>query len=271
MGYWLEIATVAGISAVIALGVYITLAAGQISMGHAVFMGLGAYSAAILTKQLNMPLPVSLVGGAVAGAIAAGGFSLFILRLQHLFVAIATLALAGAVPIVLYNTKAVGGAFGYSGVPLLANAPVVFGILAIIILYFVFVYRNSRVEHMFRAVANDEVAAASMGINVSHAKVLAFAMGGFFAGLGGALFVHHFSLIQPSDLGFAQSLTYLLLVIVGGSEVFWGPIAGAFLLAFLPEFLRFSTYERYLIFGVLLVVVIIFRPEGLVRRRPLRI
>jgi branched-chain amino acid transport system permease protein len=181
---------------------------------------------------------------------------------------IASLGFTVAATVVLLNWPALGGPGGFANVPLHTTPIWIFGTLGVVLLWFRFVFDGSSADLAFRAVADDERTAAATGINVTATKVLAFALGAAIAGLGGALYVHRYGAILPADLGFSPSLTYLIYVAVGGTTTFWGPIVGSAILVTLPELLRFSLSGRYIIYGLALVLVVMLRPGGLIRRRP---
>jgi branched-chain amino acid transport system permease protein len=255
------------INTIVALGLYLQMATGQLSAGQAAFMGIGAYTSAVLSTRFGAAYPLALATGALVSALIAGLFSALVLRLSHWFLAVATLAFGEALVVILLNIEPLGGALGFHGIPLLTTPLWVLGSLLLTV-YILIRLEGSRFGYAFRAVNQDELAARALGLDVRRTRILAFSLGGLFAGLGGGLFAHLNGLVQPTDLGFSQSLPFLLFVAIGGTRSFWGTLVGSGLLGLLPEFLRFSTYDRYLLYGVLIIVVMILRPQGLISRPP---
>jgi branched-chain amino acid transport system permease protein len=267
-GYWVEIINYAAINAIISLGLWVAVATGQLSVGHAAFAGIGGYASALLTRDLHVPFLLALVAGAVAACAIGMIISLLSLRLRHMFLAIATLGFGEAMVVLLLNIPYVGGVLGFQQIPLETNTLIICVILGLLVFLF-WRLQNSRLGQAFRVVKDDELIAAAIGIDVGRTKVLAFAISAFVAGLGGGLYAHLIGIVLPTDLGFAHSLNYLIFVIVGGSGTFGGPIVGSALLTVLPELLRFSAQARYVIFGLALLLIVIFRSKGLITRRPI--
>jgi branched-chain amino acid transport system permease protein len=269
MDYLTELVMVAGINTIVALGLYVQMSTGQLSAGQAAFMGIGSYTAGYLSARMGMPYVVTLaIGGIVAGVVAAA-FAALILRLSHWFLAVASLAFGEAMVVVLLNVDVLGGAIGFFGVPLRTNVYWILGVLVVVVLALTR-FQGSRFGYAFQAVNQDEQVASALGINVRATRVAAFGVGGFLAGLGGALFVQLNGLVLPTDLGFSRSLPFLLYVAIGGTYSFWGTILGTVLLALLPEVLRFSLYDRFLFYGIAMIGVMILRPQGLISG-PLRL
>lgn len=267
-GYWLEIINHVGINAIIALGLWVAIATGQLSVGHAAFAGIGGYVSAILTRDLHVPFLLALVCAGVVACIVGVIVSLLSLRLQHMFLAVATLGFGEAMVVLLLNIDYVGGIVGFQKIPLESNTLVIYAILAVLVFLF-WRLENSRLGQAFRVVKDDEVIAAAVGINVGRTKVLAFGVSTFVAGVGGGLYVHLIGIVLPTDLGFAHSLNYLIFIVVGGVGTFWGPVVGSAVLTMLPELLRFSAQHRYVMFGLALLLMVVFRPRGLLTRRPI--
>jgi branched-chain amino acid transport system permease protein len=208
-----------------------------------------------------------VIGGLTAAGVAVV-LSFPLLRLKGMFFAIATLAFGEAVVIFLYNWEYVGGAMGFRGIPLKTTTSIVFLVLACSI-YFFIRFHNSPLYKAFTAIKDDEVAASVMGINLIKYRSYSFALGAFFCGLGGGLMAHYLGIIEPVDFGVVQSTDIFLYSVIGGTEVFIGSIFGAFLLTIFPEITRFVAQQRFIIYGFLLVLVVIFRPQGLIDKRML--
>ncbi|MEW6263578.1 MAG: branched-chain amino acid ABC transporter permease [Thermodesulfobacteriota bacterium] len=269
LGYWLQIITYTEINAILALGFYVIFASGQFPFCCGAFMGIGAYFSAIFTVKFGSYYPISLFAGAFTAALVAYILSLPLLRLKGMFFAIATLAFGEAVVILFYNWEYVGGAMGFRGIPLKTTTNIVFIVLAVTI-YFFIRFHNSPLYKTFTAIKDDEIAASAVGINLFKYRSYSFALGAFFCGLGGGLMAHYLGIIEPVDFGIVQSTDIFLYSVIGGTEVFVGSIFGSFLLTIFPEVTRFIAQQRFIIYGILLVVVVIYRPQGLIDKSILK-
>lgn len=264
--YILQIIVNIGIGIVLALGLnVITGLTGQLSLGHAAFMSVGAFTSALLTIKLGMPIMLNLlVTGAVTAVIGALiGYP--ILRLTGDYLAICTLGFAEIVKVVFLNLDITNRALGLSVPPAKTSIPmpfVVWGVAILAIVLVTFVY-DSRFGRALKAIRGDEIAAEAMGINVARYKVQSFALGTFLAGVGGGLYAHFISYINPSDFGFLKSIDILSMIVLGGLGSIPGAVIGAAVLSAAPEFLRFMSQYRMLVYGGLLVFMMLFRPNGL--------
>ncbi len=261
--YYLQIGLFIGINIIMALGLnLISGVTGQLSLGHAAFMSIGAYSSAIATVNYHLPFLVGiLIGGLVAcffGIII--GFPT--LRLTGDYLAIATLGFAEIVRVQFTNMNITGGAIGFLGIKGYTTFPIVL-VLAVITIFGMFWLENSRNGRAMLAVREDEIASVAVGINTTFYKIQAFAIGAFCAGVGGALFAHTTTFIQPTDFGFMKSVEILNMVVLGGLGSIPGAIIGAVVLTAAPEALRFMANYRMMVYGGLLVIMMIFRPYGL--------
>lgn len=253
-----------GILTLGALSVYIILATNQLSLGNAGFMAIGSYVSSFLTTQLHWPLTAAVI---VAALVATGigivvGFPA--LRLKGINLAIATLGFGEMVRSFFLVFTPLGGASGYHGMRHVSLGYIwawTAGILALVLLL-----EQSRLWLQMRAVHDDEVAAGLVGLNTTLIKVGAFGFGAAVAALAGALFAHHYVYIEPGNFGFERSIDFVLAVILGGSTIGLGPLAGAALLVLLPEWLRFIADWRLAAFGALLILVLLMRRQGLVDR-----
>lgn len=267
-----------GINALLALSLYVTLSAGQLSLGNAAFAGIGGYTAGILTTQFGVPYVLSLLAGALMAALVGFLLGLPVLRLRGVFLAMATLSFGEVVRIAAINLKITGGAEGLLGMPTYTKTWLIY-LVIIVVSYFLSKLRYSRAGWSFESIREDETAAAAMGINTTYYKTLAFTIGAFIAGLAGALYAHLNYIITPGEFGFSAAVNLLIYCIVGGSRVWYGPIFGAALLTALPEILRglgvAAGPVRMFVNGMILLIVILFLPNGLVslfhRRRKIAI
>lgn len=264
--YLLQILVNIGIAIIMALGLnIITGITGQLSLGHAAFMSIGAFTSALITIKLGLPFGLNLLlSGIVAAAIGAAiGYP--ILRLTGDYLAICTLGFAEIVKVVFLNLEITNKALGLSVPPLKSSIPMPFYVWGVAILSIVLVcfMKESRFGRALKAIRDDEIAAEAMGINIARYKVQSFAIGSFMAGVGGGLYAHFLSYINPSDFGFLKSVDILSMVVLGGLGSIAGTVFGASVLAAAPEFLRFMSQYRMLVYGGLLVFMMVFRPNGL--------
>jgi len=275
--YYLDIGVSCGINVTLAVSLnLINGYTGQFSLGHAGFMGVGAYAAAALTTMLGATLLallggqewllflIALLGGGVAAALAGLVVGVPSLRLRGDYLAIATLGFGEIIRVVLQNIDAIGGPRGMIGIPGYANLAWAFGLAAICI-YAVWAMVHSTWGRGFLAVADDEIAAEAMGINTTRYKITAFLVGAFFAGLAGGVYAHFKQYIAPQGFGFEKSIEIVVMVILGGMGNMPGVIAAAILLTLLSETLRPFGEYRMILYSLLIIVLMITRPQGLFR------
>jgi branched-chain amino acid transport system permease protein len=194
--------------------------------------------------------------------------ALSVARMDGIYFSLATFAFAEVVVAILVNIDAIGAANGYV-VPGHLGLGAIAAATAIVVVTVAFLM-STRVGLIFTAVRNDERAAAVFGVGVPTAKVLSMVMGGAFAGLAGALYGHHYSYIEAQNFNFLLSANAVLFVLLGGLQTWWGPLLGAGAITVLPEVLRTSGEWRYIVFGAIMVVLMVWRPEGLLTRGLLR-
>jgi branched-chain amino acid transport system permease protein len=266
--YWMLVLTMAGINAIVTIGLYVCMLTRQLNVAQAAFMGIGGYTAGIMTTRLGFPIILALVGGGLVAGVIACLLALVIARLRMWIFAVATLAFGEIMVNVCLNIEYVGGAVGFHGIPTLIHPWAVFLVLGILVFLYVR-FEHSRSYQVFLFTGDDEVVAKAMGINVTLIRFIAFSLGSLIAGIGGGLEVHYLGGIQADVLSFSHSFFFLIFLVVGGERSFWGAITGAVILTILPEILRFSLYERYILYGIILVLVLVFWPNGLLRRRRL--
>lgn len=234
---------------------------GQFSIGHAGFMAMGAYISAIVTAINHGPLILGLLAGAVAAALAGILVGLPTLRLNGDYLAIATLGFGEIVRIVFLNTEYVGGAAGFT-LPSKITWTWAFGLMVLsVILIKNFV--NSTHGRACISVRENEIAAESMGVNTTKYKVMAFTMGAFFAGLAGGIYANYMYIIQPMTFSFLKSFDILVMVVLGGMGSITGGIVGAIVMTLVSALLAGVPEWRLVITAVLLIIMMIFRPTGL--------
>jgi branched-chain amino acid transport system permease protein len=290
--YYLQVASFILINIILGVSIYVTLSSGQLSLGNAGFMGIGAYTSALLAIHFDLPL----ILGILIGSLVAGIFGILIgiptLRLQGVYLAIATLGFGEVMRVLFINWEPITkGSIGLSSIPHIGREMfrlmkdmgfdpaflglktnqfiylIVFLILLVIniaVVWFFVRQNHSRVGRAFAAIKMDEKAAESMGINITYYKVLAFTQGAILSGFAGALYAHVMTYISPADFSYHRAVEILIFAVFGGSEVIVGPIFGAIFLTTMPEFLRFVSEYRYMIYGIILILMMAFRPQGLI-------
>jgi branched-chain amino acid transport system permease protein len=291
--YWLFISYDIGVNIILAVSLnLINGYTGQFSLGHAGFMAVGGYTAAVITNQFTGSNPI-LGGGIFLSALFAGGLLAAVagllvgiptLRLRGDYLAIVTLGFGEIIRVIFQNMNAVGGARGYSVTHGWTNFFWTFGVAAVTI-YVIIALVHSTYGRGFIAVQDDEIAAAAVGINPTKYKVTAFVVGAFFAGVAGGLYAHSKQYLTPDGFGFMKSIEIVVMVILGGMGNTPGVILAAVLLTLLPEGLRnlgeiehvpgisgeyplsWIANTRMVIYSLVLIILMLTRPQGLFRIR----
>ncbi len=259
--------TIAMVCINIILGVSLNLITGftgQLSLGHAGFMSIGAYVCALINMELNSTFGFLL--GVLAGAIIAALVGVLIgiptLRLKGDYLAIATLGMAEIIRVIFLNLEITNGAAGLNGIPRYTNwFWLFFFTVATVILISNFV--NSSHGRACISIREDEIAAESMGINTTQYKVIAFAIGAFFAGIAGALYSSYFYFLRPEIFGFLKSIDILIIVVLGGLGSITGSVIAGILIAVLTAALQSFAALRMIIYALLLIIIMLFRPQGI--------
>ena len=268
-GYSAQILIMCAINAIMALSVNIICGiTGQLSLGQAGFMALGGYATILLTDMAHLPLPVSIILAALITAFFGFLIGFPTLRLEGDYLAIVTLAFGEIIRVVLVNLKDLtGGPNGkqFNTTLTFFDGPAFFVITGILILIIILLqnFIRSTYGRAILAVREDEVAANANGIGVFKYKMIGFVIASFVAGIGGALYVSRIGFIKPDQASFTKSIDYLIFVVLGGMGSTTGAILAAYVLTFLQEVLRFLKDFRLLIYPVVLIIVMIFRPQGL--------
>jgi branched-chain amino acid transport system permease protein len=277
--YFLRIAINVAINIVLAVSLNLVNGyTGQFSLGHAGFMAVGAYMSAWLTTVIGPHILTASAGAfstalffivaLLAGGIVSGVAGVLVgvpsLRLKGDYLAIVTLGFGEIIRVLLQNLDQVGGARGLPGIPPYTNAFWAYG-AAIVTIYVVLALVHSTYGRGFQAVHDDEVAAEAMGINTTRYKVTAFVVGAFFAGIAGGLYAHFMQFINPEGFNFMKSVEIVVMVILGGMGNTIGVVIAAALLTILPEVLRAFSDYRMVIYSLLLVILMLTRPQGLFR------
>lgn len=286
--YLLHILIVMAIYTILTLSLNLIIGfSGQVSLGHAAFYGIGAYISSILVVNFGAPYGVALVTAAAGAGIFGILLGIPTLRLKDDYLAIVTLGFGLILVVVALNIDYLGGTDGFMGIP----SPVFFGVkfaskarfltvaVLLVIATILFMYRikASRIGRALSAIRDDETVAQVMGVNTTKYKVMAFGIGSAFAGIAGSLYSSYVHFIDPHTFSLPTSILILCMVVLGGIGNIAGSIVGAGILTFLPELLRvvikgipgisdkFPDFQT-LAYGLLLVLIIIIRPQGLLGR-----
>ena len=237
---------------------------GQFSLGHAGFMCIGAYSAAIMVKSMpNMGgFAIGIVIGLIISAIAALIVSIPTLRLRGDYLAIATLGFSEIIRIVVLNMEITNGAAGITGIPQLTSWPLLF-IVMVLSIMIVTNFGRSRQGRACISIREDEIASEAMGVNTTKYKTLAFVIGAMLASVAGALYACTFFVIQPDLFNFNKSIDILVMVVFGGMGSITGSLIAAIFIGILNTVLQSFSSIRMIIYGLALVGIMIFRPGGL--------
>lgn len=250
---------------------------GQLVLGHAGFMAIGAYVAALIGTLLQDKLYLDFLGegmndlvlflvSAFAAMIFAAVAGILVgtpaLRLRGDYLGIMTLGFGEIVRVVITNLNVTGGAQGLTGIPRIMNFPIAFWTTVIIVLV-IYLFMNSRHGRAILSIREDEIASESVGTNVTKYKILGFVIASGFGGVGGAIYAFQVGYLAPSAFGFIKSIDIFVVVVLGGMGSISGGIIAAVFLTFLPEYLREFNEYRLLIYSILLILTMLYRPQGL--------
>jgi branched-chain amino acid transport system permease protein len=264
--FWATYSTLAlsvGTNILLALSIYLTLACGLLTVANAAFMGMGAYTAALLTLNTGSPFLLAVIAGALLPATVALVIGPPTLRLSGVYLAMATLAFGEVVRILILNAEDLtAGALGLNGIPQLTSWIEV-ALAVAVSLYILLRLAHSRIGRTITAICQDEVATEVMGLNVRAYKLISFVGGAALAGLAGALNAHFTFFISPNEYGFERGVEILAMGVLGGAGSPWGAVIGGVLITLLPELLRGLGHYRPLINGLILIVIILYSPKGI--------
>jgi branched-chain amino acid transport system permease protein len=272
--YFLTLLIFIGINGMITMGLSLLMGyAGQISLGHAAFFGLGAYSSGVLVTKYSLHPLAAFGAGIFLSALIAFLVGKPTLRLKGHYMAVATLGF-GEIIFIVFNelSPLTGGPSGLSGIP-----PLTFGgvtiegplylylVWALVILLLIFSLNviNSRVGRALRAVHGSELAAGAMGVDAPKYKLGVFVLSAVYASIAGSLYAHFITFISPNSFSLMFSILLLMMVVVGGTETIWGALLGAAVLTLLPQYLRVLEDFEVLAYGAILMAVLLFMPKGI--------
>jgi branched-chain amino acid transport system permease protein len=278
--YYLSILVFMGINSLTVMGLSLLMGyAGQISLGHAAFYGIGAYCTGVLTTHFGLPIYLAFLGGILLSILLAIIVGIPALRLKGHYLAVATLGIGEIVFIIFSELMDLtGGPSGLSNIPVVTLGTfqfntsfrfyyLVWGINLLVLLFSLNII-HSRVGRALRSMHGSEIAANAMGVNLSFLKIQIFVLSAVYASVAGSLYAHFVSFIAPNNFGLMISIMFLMMGVIGGIHNIWGALLGASLLTFLPEYLR--VFEQYdiLIYGAILLAILLFMPEGLLEGTP---
>jgi branched-chain amino acid transport system permease protein len=256
------------INAILAISLFVTFYSGQLTLANAGFMAVGAYTTVLMSLYLPTPLPLNMAVGAVLAGLVGILVGLPVLRLRGVFLAIATIGFVEALRLgVILNVPITGegqGLHNPTAEPLSGIVPILVSLP--ILAYLVWRLTRSRLGKAWSAIREDELAASSNGINVPLYKMIAFVIGAIIAGYAGALETHINFFVDPTEYDVGRTIQILTFAVVGGTTNVFGPIVGGVFLTALPEIVRQFHAYRDVVNGVILILVIIFRPQGIVAR-----
>jgi branched-chain amino acid transport system permease protein len=281
--YYLSILVFMGLNSLIVMGLSLLMGyAGQISLGHAAFYGIGAYCTGVLTTHFGYSIYWSFLAGIILSVLVAIIVGIPALRLKGHYLAVATLGI-GEIVFIIFNEwmEFTGGPSGLSNIPSvhLGNFQfnssfrfyyLVWGI-NLLALFFSLNIIHSRVGRALRSMHGSETAASAMGVNLSLLKIQVFVLSAVFASIAGSLYAHFVSFISPNNFGLMVSIMFLMMGVIGGIHNIWGALLGASLLTFLPEYLRVFNQYDILVYGAILLAILLFLPEGILEGTPVLI
>ena len=269
--YYAGILIMIGINVIMTVSLNLTTGfLGELALGHAGFMSVGAFTAGIITKQLSATLgwsaaaclPVSLLAGGLLAAIMGFLIGVPALRLKGDYLAIITLGFGEILRVIIQNMEITGGASGISRIPRVNSFTLTYFIMVAVIIV-MFTLGRSRHGRAILSIRENAVAAESTGISVTRYKIFAFTFAAFFAGIAGGLYAHQIGRVSAATFDFNKSIEYLVMVVLGGMGSITGSIIAAAVLTLLPELLREFADYRMLLYSIMLILMMLFRPKGL--------
>ena len=263
-GYASGILAIFCINLIFAYGIYITAAAGQLNLGGAGFQAIGAYTAAVLSNAGVLAGWLTIPAAMAVSALIGFLLSFPVLRTRGVYMVLATFAFGEVVSGILLRTTSLGGAIGLVVPDYLGLSALI--VSAIVVTLLIFYLMSTQFGLALRSIHDDELVSTVMGVNVRGLQVAVFTLGGALTGLSGALYAHHFAFVEAQYFSSSLSIFVLLFVLIGGTQTAWGPLAGSIFFTLLPEALRIGSSWRFVIFGLAIVITMIWRPQGLVTR-----
>jgi branched-chain amino acid transport system permease protein len=258
-----------GLNILLAWSVYVILLSGTMSFGNGAFMAVGAYAAGVCTVKLGWTFEPAIIGAAIFCFVFGLAVGFPALRTRGLYLIMVTIGLAFCLRVAIENTPYFGGVRGLRG--LVGTSPWHVAVVLALVGVVLWIVSRSPLQRVLDAVREDEDVAGALGINVLHVQLVAFASGAALAGVAGALYGHYMLFVAPDHFGILISIFVVLYVILGGVNNMWGPALGAAIMTLVPEFVRFVAEWRTALFSLVIVVLLLVRPEGLLAFRTITI
>ena len=261
--YWLGIIMIAGINIILASSLNLATGyLGQLTLGHAGFMSVGAYVSALCSIHLELPFIASLLMGAIIAAIIGVIIGIPTLRLKGDYLCIITLAFNEIIRVIMVNLSITNGSKGLVGIPRSTNFAIVFFSAAVTV-FVIYSIVKSRHGRAIISIREDETASELSGIPTTYYKILAFAISAFFAGLAGGLYAHYITVISPKVFDYNKSVEILVIVVLGGMGNWKGSIIAAIVMTILPEYLRAFSQYRMLLYAAILIIATILKEKNI--------
>lgn len=261
--YWLGIIMIAGINIILASSLNLATGyLGQLTLGHAGFMSVGAYVSALCSIHLGLPFIASLLIGALTAAIIGIIIGIPTLRLKGDYLCIITLAFNEIIRVIMVNLSITNGSKGLVGIPRNTNFAIVFFSAAVTV-FVIYSIVKSRHGRAIISIREDETASELSGIPTTYYKILAFAISAFFAGLAGGLYAHYITVISPKVFDYNKSVEILVIVVLGGMGNWKGSIIAAIVMTILPEYLRAFSQYRMLLYAAVLIIAMILKEKNI--------
>ena len=261
--YWLGIIMIAGINIILASSLNLATGyLGQLTLGHAGFMSVGAYVSALCSIHLELPFIASLLMGAIIAAIIGVIIGIPTLRLKGDYLCIITLAFNEIIRVIMVNLSITNGSKGLVGIPRSTNFAIVFFSAAVTV-FVIYSIVKSRHGRAIISIREDETASELSGIPTTYYKILAFAISAFFAGLAGGLYAHYITVISPKVFDYNKSVEILVIVVLGGMGNWKGSIIAAIVMTILPEYLRAFSQYRMLLYAAILIIAMILKEKNI--------
>lgn len=274
--YVLNILITTGIWTIAAWGVRLIMSTGQLTLGHAAYMAIGAYTSALLVMKVGLSFWVAFPLAGVISTLVALLIGYLTLRIKGVYFAIITFAFAEIIRLIIIHwPNLLGGYGGLANIPaphpfltirFSSRLPYYYLLLALILITYLVMVRidQSRLGKIFSSIHESDTLAESIGINIMKYKIMAFCIGCFFAGLSGSFYAHYFNFTSPEFFTIWQSIYCLIFVLVGGAGSVFGPLVGSFFLTLIPEILRVAKEYEPIIYAIILILVMFLLPGGLI-------
>jgi len=267
-GYLEGVLVLLSINVILAYAAALPLSAGQLNLGIAGFMAIGAYMSAFLTNEIALSMWLAIPAGAGAAGIVALAVGLPILRTHGIYLALATFSLGEIIKAVFLNLDVVGGASGYAVFDY--AGPMAVWLTAIGVVIFMLILSQTRFFLYLTAIKNDATVADLFGLNTRNLQLAALTLGAVIAGIGGGVYAHHFSFVEAQYFNAHLNIFIVLFVLLGGVQTVYGPLFGALFFTAVPELLRFSDEWRFVLFAALIIIAMAWRSEGVITAKLLR-